>query len=83
MIQLEASSNFAVTPRFDVKTPLIEVFDEFTEEVVALSYTNITNESGYLIVTYTFNPIQDRQYYVTIKENNITAWQGKAIGVQA
>lgn len=83
MIHLQENSNFAVIPKFDVVTPTIEVFDEFLETTVTLNYSNIENESGYLIVTYTFNPIVDRQYYVTIKENDIIAWQGKAIGTQA
>lgn len=82
MIYLEENSNFAVVPKFDVEAPTIEVFDEFSETTINLSYSNITNESGYLIVEYTFNPINNRQYYITIKENGI-AWQGKAIGVLA
>lgn len=80
MIHLQEDSNFAVIPKFDVQMPIIEVFDEFLETTVNLTYSSIENESGYLVVNYTFNPIKDRQYYITIKENNITAWQGKGIG---
>lgn len=83
MIYLEANSNLSVIPRFDVETPIIEVFDEFLETTVVLNYTDITNESGYLIVDYTFNPINNRQYYITIKENTNIAWEGKAMGVLA
>ena len=81
MIQLNTSGQFAVVPRFEVENLDITVLDEFLKEEITLTVDSFEEESGYLIVNYQFTPVKDRQYTVEIKDNTITAWKGKAIGV--